>query len=284
MTGNKHIAAIVVLYHPAFEDITNAISHGAYLEQVIIVDNTDCLDIPDSCKLLSNSNVTYVPLGENYGVAHALNIGVEKAVEMGCDWAILMDQDSRLEKSVFDAIEAHLSPSIGIASPLQVSRQKNLESTESVGLVDVPVTMTSGSILNLKAYAECGPLDAKLFIDYVDFEYCLRLRKCGYRVVQCMDAHLKHALGETRLVSFLGHKLEITSHKPFRLYFIIRNGFYVACRYFLFSPTIVLSVMKTAGTELVKTILFEDQKWLRLKMMVWGLNDWLRNRYGRRFV
>ena len=52
--------------------------------------------------------------------------------------------------------------------------------------------MTSGSFLNLKVYKEAGPFVDKLFIDYVDFEYCLRLKKKGFKIYKLNNTYMQH--------------------------------------------------------------------------------------------
>ena len=261
----KGVAAIVVLYHPAGDVAARIIGYSKFLNKVIVVDNTDGYDRPESFKTIIN-NIVYMPLYKNYGVAYALNIGVQKAIALGYSWAILLDQDSTLDESVLRTTTNAIVPGVGIISPVQISRNKERDRLNNkTGTADVLFTMTSGSIINLQAYRVCGGFDEKLFIDFVDHEYCLRNIKNGYRVMQCFDAVLAHSLGNVKQVKFLGLHFEITSHKPFRLYFFTRNGLHVSLKYFCFRPMVAVDFLRHITKEIVKTLLFEDEKLLREK-------------------
>jgi rhamnosyltransferase len=146
---------------------------------------------------------------------------------------------------------------------------------------DVFLTITAGSVLNLDAYRRCGAFEDKLFIDHVDHEYCLRLHRAGYRVIQLTRVVLDHTVGEVRDVSFLGKRLRLATHEPFRAYYGVRNGCYVAAKFFAFCPQFSRSVCRGIAQAVVRAVLFEDRKLLRLRMMLLGFADFCRGRYGK---
>ena len=65
-----------------------------------------------------------------------------------------------------------------------------------------------------------------MFIDSVDFEYCYRMRKCGYGVIQVRDVQLLHELGKSQKRRLLFWKIDVTGHSAFRKYYIARNNVY----------------------------------------------------------
>lgn len=200
IVNSNDVAAIVVMYHPAEDVLAKIIRYSTFLNNIIVVDNTDGVDQSEAFKYLAN-NIFYMPLHANYGVAYALNIGVQKALTLGCLWTILLDQDSTLDEKILCTTINAIVPGVGIISPVQISKDKERRQLiNKSGAVDVLLTMTSGSILNLQAYKVCGGFEEKLFIDFVDNEYCLRLQKKGYRVMQCLDALLDHPLGDIKRV------------------------------------------------------------------------------------
>jgi rhamnosyltransferase len=72
-----------------------------------------------------------------------------------------------------------------------------------------------------------GGLDSDLFIDYVDYEWCLRARARGWRVIGLPSVRMTHELGdEVRLV--LGRQVLV--HRPRRQYYLIRNAVLLARR------------------------------------------------------
>ena len=69
------IASVVVLYNPSQENINNISLYKKEVDRIYIVDNTD-----DNIKRINNTQkLKYIKLGENKGIACALNIGAKKA-------------------------------------------------------------------------------------------------------------------------------------------------------------------------------------------------------------
>ena len=68
---------------------------GASVQDTIIVDNGSDIEHRKIIDLAGKSVNTHVLWNEfNLGVATALNQGIDKAIDLGCDWALLLDQDS----------------------------------------------------------------------------------------------------------------------------------------------------------------------------------------------
>jgi rhamnosyltransferase len=220
------------------------------------------------------------------GVATALNVAAKSAVESGCHWMLMLDQDSALSRGTYDRLLEELArideASVGLVSVLAVPKENDLRSAQDLpDSRDVFLTITSGSVLNLDAYRRCGLFEDKLFIDHVDHEYCLRLRRAGYRVIQLTRVVLDHTVGEVKEVSLLGKRLRLTTHRPFRAYYGVRNGCYVAAKFFAYRPQFLSFVCRNIADDVVRAVLFEDQKLLRLRMMLLGFADFCRGRYGK---
>ncbi|TEB40741.1 glycosyltransferase family 2 protein, partial [Flavobacterium circumlabens] len=78
------------------------------------------------------------------------------------------------------------------------------------------IVMTSGNIVNLKIHEKIGGFEEKLFIDYVDIEYCLKLKKEGYSIANLPNVLLQHELGDSKRTSFLFVKAIVTNHSSIR--------------------------------------------------------------------
>src|SRR5690606_22933163 len=85
--------------------------------------------------------------------------------------------------------------------------------------------ITSGTLLNLKSFVHVGKFDERLFIDGVDDEYCFRLQKSGYKVIQFENILLNHRLGkEVQVRNFgVGRKVTRNVFSAIRLYYMVRN-------------------------------------------------------------
>jgi rhamnosyltransferase len=279
LLSSPKIAAVVVLYQPTCQLMDNISSYLHVVEELFLVDNTE-LPAPELVdQLTALPAVSYLPNGENLGVARALNIGAERALAAGYDLLLTMDQDSCATPDMLTRMLeclADLDPEkVGMLSPFHVTRSGHLPGQEKCQ--DVMTPMTSGCLLNLQAYREVGPFLDELFIDFVDNEYCLRLRKQGFEVLRANLARLEHSVGDTRKYGpFIA-----TNHSPLRRYYKTRNRFLVFARYFGDFPGHCLFDLVRLVKEIGSIILFESEKLAKLRMMWLGWCDFLRGRYGR---
>jgi rhamnosyltransferase len=274
----EHIrmAGVVVLYNPDHKVLENISTYIEYIEMLIVVDNSDIADESLRRFLKDNAKVNYQELGNNIGVASALNLGCEIAIDRQFTHLLTMDQDSSFTQEAIQGLIKFAYNcdwnKIGIISP---SHQivSNLETTSSE-FDEVLFTMTSGNILNLKAYQNVGRFLDWLFIDHIDHEYGMRLNKNGYKVLQINNLRLIHELGELREF-FLGRfrLFSFISHSPLRTFYMIRNGLYVASLYKEVYPDFMTLNKKLTIKEVVK-IFIENDKLKRIKYMLKALIIW----------
>lgn len=215
-------------------------------------------------------------------MAAALNAGAELALREHCEYLLLMDQDSILPGTAIAVLTEYASKShrkIGIvyARHEYYNYPRSMQSDEAI---DILTADTSGSFLNLSAYRDVGGFMNELFIDYVDFEYCLRLRRHGYAIVQLKDACLFQRLGTMTSSRFLFWKIGISNHSPVRIYYRVRNRLIVARLYLSAFPQWSLVQMLYTVVELFKVIFFENEKMTKIRMMALGVFHFLSNRYG----
>jgi rhamnosyltransferase len=82
-------------------------------------------------------------------------------------------------------------------------------------------------IIPSRVFSGVGLMDEKLFIDWVDIEWCWRARARGYVIIGCADIVIQHYLGNT-LKKFGLKSYYIRS--PIRHYYMIRNAIYLSLR------------------------------------------------------
>ena len=90
--------------------------------------------------------------------------------------------------------------------------------------LEVTYVITSGSLFSPRAFEVAGYFNEGLFIDYVDIEYCLRLRTLGYQVIEVPSAQMLHHMGRLEERFLLGEKIHPTHHPPLRRYYQFRNS------------------------------------------------------------
>ena len=169
-------AGVVVLYNPTEKDLKNINTYIDYLDKLYVIDNSD-----NGGKKInfSHKKIEYIFNNENLGVAKALNIGVQKANKDNYKWLLTMDQDTKLNNKIFDKMTKTISEydtgKIGILTPWHNTR---LNSKKPKQKIDYPLdVMTSGNFVNLDILNEIGGFKEEFFIDGIDIEFCLRLKK-----------------------------------------------------------------------------------------------------------
>jgi len=279
MDDNIKIAGAVILYYPHESVVDSINSYIHQLDYLYIVDNTDNADNSILISLIASGNYKYIPLQKNTGIATALNLAVRMAMSDGFNWVLTMDQDSFASHDMMSEMKKAISQygKIGIIAPENGYnfRQSNGAYSEEL------LVMTSGSLLNASAYQDCGGFNDKLFIDHVDHEYCLRLKKNGYKIICCNNAKLKHQLGVDQGLDLFNYRRTVVHHHPLRFYYFVRNGIYVSFKYLNVYPFFSIIFLRQIFKELMKIIYLYSSKKEYARMLLLGVVDAFRGKYGK---
>jgi rhamnosyltransferase len=146
---------------------------------------------------------------------------------------------------------------------------------------EIPVVITSGNLLRLSAYNVAGPFRDDYFIDYVDHEYCLRLRSCGYKILQISNAFLEHQIGTITTHWYLYRTIQLGNHSPLRRYYSFRNRFYFNETYRRLFPKYFRWFWWETFRDVLWVLLYESDKIGKLKMMYRGYRDYCEGIYGK---
>jgi rhamnosyltransferase len=141
--------------------------------------------------------------------------------------------------------------------------------------------MTSGSLIRADVFAKVGFYDEAMFIDYVDFEFCLRLQRGGFTIVNAPQVTLCHELGAVQTRTLLGWRISVRVHSAWRYYYIMRNRVVLLLRYGWAFRRWALRDASWIPLELGRMALLEDQRGAKLRCALRGLWDGLRGRTGR---
>lgn len=273
------IIGVVVLYNPNQSIIENIKSYVNNLNKLFIVDNSETKnnDLVEKIKSLS-SKCNYIDNHGNQGIAQALNIGVNNAIEDGANWLLTMDQDTGFNhgdtQTVYEQLTIVDINQIAIVAPSHFSNNEDKPFYNEI-------VMTSGNFLNLHLVQKVGKFNENLFIDSVDTEYCLRIYNKGYKIKRIPSVVLNHNLGDIKRYKVLGINFTPTNHNYLRRYYIIRNRFYIWDKYNKVHPNFVRWEKKTTLKEFIKIILFEKSKLLKIKFSIFGYLDFKRKKFGK---
>jgi len=279
------VAGVVVLYNPEDAILDNVNSYIDEIDLLYVVDNSDIKSAALVELLRENVKIVYVDNQGNQGIAHALNVGCNKAIEDGYEWILTMDQDSMatlgMLKEMFDFFSlSNDMDRISIIAPFHANPFCS-ESAVRQPYSEVLTTMTSGNLLNLSSYKEIGSFNEELFIDYVDNDYCLRSKLKGYSVMQVNNAILKHNLGDLKQHKVLWKRFYSTSHSPIRRYYAFRNRIYIVKTYKNNFSKYCKFEQSRFVVDMVIVLLYEKEKFQKIKMMFLGIVDGLKNKYGK---
>ncbi len=214
------------------------------LQEIIVVDNHSS---DRTCEMLGEKypHVTRLRLPSNLGVGGGYAAGLEYAArEKGHDWVWLLDDDSVPgDDGLENLLKALDFPEcaggdMGVLAPVPVEPGSQLAcpgllwrngwiepafdvSQQAVLLVDAVIS--SGSLIGREVVEKVGLPRADFFMDFVDYEYCLRIRSHGYKIAMVAGSLLNHTVGNVRTVKFLWHSRTRVDNAPWREYYLSRN-------------------------------------------------------------
>jgi rhamnosyltransferase len=308
MTRKPSIASVTLAYNSAqiLPKQLDALSRQSLgLNEIIVVNNgsTDA-----TLGVLSGSypHVSVLDLPANVGAGGGYAAGLAyAAIEKKHDWVWLLDHDSVPSDDGLESLLRGLDlaggtgESIGILAPVPVHPETHLSypgwlwrngwvrpSAEALCqptcLVDAVIS--SGSLIRREAVEKAGLPRTDFFIDFVDFEYCFRLRRLGYEVAMVRDSQMTHAIGVPRTVfKILGYSKAWASNAPWREYYGSRNETITIWNYFPDWRS-KFSVLRRLFRHAAGVVAFGEHKRACLKMMLFGFLDGRAGRTGIRFL
>lgn len=255
VNDNFKVAAYITAYQDieALHKTITAIQKQSYpIAEIFIVDNSQNPIISE--KNYQNIIVDYHP--ENIGVDGGINIAIKWALEKEYNFLWLFDQDSQPTP---DSLEILLTKyqelsaknyNIGIIAPkiidintLQefpgyVFQDYKFVPKSKYSQIDNYYTcdavITSGSLVNLNAAKSVALPKGDLFLDAVDYSYCMNFRKQGYEVIVVKEISMEHRLGNYSQVkdrlSKINEQITTFTCSPSRYYYACRNHTYLETR------------------------------------------------------
>ena len=285
----EHVAGVVVTFHPDEHVLKNLEQLRPQVERIVVVDNGST---PSELELLRTAcqqmHIQLIENGANLGIATALNIGVRHGLEAGMQWIFLFDQDSRVQDAFIGNMVQHFlererHAPLGLLAPLYLDmRSGNAIHGETLHGRNLEVAMTSGSLLRAATFERCGFFVDELFIDVVDHEYSLRLRRAGLTIEECEQAVLLHSPGAPAVHHLFGKRFLTSNYSPLRRYYQERNKIWVARRYFSSFPKFCLGMFFVSAKDFVKIVFVEPEPRVRkMRFFLRGMWDGLLGRTGQ---
>lgn len=282
----REIAALIVTHNPDARLYTVLDRVSPQVGAVLVVDNGSSGDaLPILADATARVRARVIRNADNLGIAAALNIGCAELARLGFARVLMLDQDSEpMPTMVEDLLRAYEACPwrervgiIGSATPITAG-QRVCRDREWVERTEV---ITSGSLLDLGVIPAVGRFREDFFIDYVDVEFCLRLRRAGFRIIAPCTPTMLHAVGEPSRRRFLLSTVTPSNHSARRRYYIARNRLSVWRLYGRREPRFLAADALRFVKELVKIVLYEDRKLRKLRGTARGARDAWRGNLGR---
>ena len=274
------------------------------LDEIVVVDNASS---DGTVEMLATRypEVTVLRLPENGGVGGGYAAGLtHTALVKKHRWTWLLDDDSvppldglqKLLEGLRHIAEGTAQPAVlaPVCVDLKTSASWPGMSLQDGCLVPMcgdpsqPLTfvdcvISSGSLIQRDAVEAAGLPRADFFMDFVDYEYCLRVRRHGFRIAVVRDSILEHEIGTVTTFNILGRKKFWAEHAPWREYYMARNETFTMWQDY---PKLITKgfVLYRLTRHAVGILLFGKRKLACLRMQCCGFLDGRAGRLGIRFL
>lgn len=227
LNSGPQVACIIVNWNGWQDTIEclDALQHCTYQDlTVIVVDNGSTNESLTRIRA-AYPDILLLESGVNLGFAGGNNIGIRYALAHGADYLWLLNNDTKASPDALSALVAKARSDSDIGAVGSVCYHAEAPSTVEawagarvnlwIGYLrnsTVPHeddwfhTLNGTSMLISRAAIEdVGLLDEGFFLYWEDTEFCLRLRKRGWRIAAAPDSHVLHKVhgstgGDTRIL------------------------------------------------------------------------------------
>ncbi len=266
---------------------------------IVVVDNASG---DDSVALIRDAfpEVSVLANNENLGFAGGNNVGIDFAMIHGADYILLLNNDTVVAPDLVSRLIAvgESDAAIGVVTPTilyyddperiwcagaaidwkmgttQRLRSDLLFDMNSVNLEDVDFASGCAICVKRSAIERCGNMDSRFFLYYEETDWCVRIRRAGFRCVLVASAKVWHKVSSS-----------VEDSSPLQVYYMTRNRLLFlekSLPAWLSSWSILSVILRELLFVLIATIKPSNhrkviQRWARLK----GIYDYVRRKFGR---
>jgi rhamnosyltransferase len=259
------VLGVVVTYNPNISELEkNILAIKNQIDKVVIFDNKSVNqdEIVILCKKIA---VEIIVNNENIGLGAAYNF-VFKRDFSDFDYFTTFDQDTFIKENTINNLISlfAVAEKVGIVGPSFV--KKHLQIYSDYSFVDSLIQ--SCSVFSKDVLSNAGYFNEKLFIDSVDFEYCLRAQLLGFKIIRSNRLYIVHDLGSPKNK----YGMSYIEHSALRNYYIARNHRYLSSKFITKFPHFIIKKNFFFGVHCLKLI-FLDQDLTKVKHIIKGLGD-----------
>jgi rhamnopyranosyl-N-acetylglucosaminyl-diphospho-decaprenol beta-1,3/1,4-galactofuranosyltransferase len=307
------VACVIVTYNNGDNIgklLDSLLTQSKPMEEIVVVDNASSDATPEIVKQ-KFPQVTLLANTSNTGVGGGYAQGMEYAYQKGYEWIWLLDGDSLPKNTALEELEKAFAslrtthPKIGIVASCPVNTLTNeryngvlwrsrlvavpKQLAESQEPFPVDSTISSGCLANRTVVEDVGLPRADFFMDFVDHEYNLRVRKNGYEIIFVPASVVYHEIGRSlvirsriiRGIARLATRGPLGVGAPWRKYYAVRNQIYTFWREFRDYRALFFFMLLVMRMVIGIFLLNHKDKVKRIKYIIWGLKDGFKGRLGK---
>ena len=177
---------------------------------------------------------------KNLGFSGGNNVGIKKALEMGANWVVLLNNDTSVERGFISSLRSKLSKLEGIVGlPLvegdytayygkirwlrpTLKHSHHLVYASSLKRNTNYYAIGGGMAIHRDVFDRIGLLDEKYFLYFEDADFNMRASKAGITTSFIDEPKARHQVSET--TKKLGSPLLLRYHYRNSFYFNLKNG------------------------------------------------------------
>lgn len=208
--------------------------------EIILLDDASTNDSVQQLQKHLTENTVFLPQEANSGFAAVNNVGMRRALADGCDWVLLLNNDTVVAPDFLETLLRE-TPAGAVSCPKMLF----LDPSDEIWFAGGELDRATGKVKHLGGHEKDGPafaekkqvsfitfccvllprqvveevgfLDETLFMYCEDVDYCIRLADAGVPMWLLPDARIWHKAGGSA-----GGMLSV--------YYITRNTLYLTCK------------------------------------------------------
>jgi rhamnosyltransferase len=284
------ICAVVTAFYPENIFLENMERVSAQVDAIVIIDNTASSASRAILTELEKrlQKIIIISNERNVGTIKALNQGIGRAEELGYQWVLTLDQDSFIDSCLIQTYLAFIRSypdcnSLGVINSNYKDKDTGMlgfssNTPNKNGWAEVHALITSGSLFAISTFKQIGPLREDFFMDWADYDFCLRARKFGKHNYVYIPPLIVHSIGAKTAHKILFLELPANNHNPFRCYLIGRNLTVVIKEYFFKEFGMAIFFICILFYKVFSVVLWEKDRKIKLRNFFLGLKDGLINK------
>lgn len=230
--------------------------------------------------------------GENSGFARGMNLGIGAALAQGAEFIFMLNNDTLLAPNAIAQLVAQMTPGVallapiiyyadapqrvwslgGMLNPWLLETRENRRGEEDRGQwperLDLDFVPACGLLAPRAIFETVGLFDERFFMYYEDLDYCLRVRRAGWRIQALTTAKMWHKVS----LSSGG------SDSPNERYWMARSSALYFRKHARLWQWPLIGFWRTGSALRTTMRLAQGRKWAALRAYWRGLGHGLRER------